>query len=131
MDTKIKTDLFAKQLRARLAQLKEARPRELAAYHDAVNQWRLDLARWIQEHGGKRVLSATPMKSRERYFGDRAGFSTDDFFRGSPLPPEYPDDKVIREIQVLLRQLGITGQATVTVSTGDVARLLEGAPLKD
>ena len=130
MDTKIKTDLFAKQLRARLAQLKEARPRELAAYHDAVKQWRLDLARWIQEHGGQRVLSAQPAKEN-RWHSDRAGFSTDDFFRGSPLPPEYPDDKVIREIQVLLRQLGITGQATVTVSTGDVARLLEGAPLKD
>jgi hypothetical protein len=115
LDTKIKTDLFAKQLRAQLTELKESRAVELAAYHDAVRQWRLDLAQWrldlaqwIQEHGGKH-----------------------DFFRGSPLPPEYPDGKAIREIQPLLRQLGITGQATITVSTADVARLLEGAPLSD
>ena len=109
MDLKIKTELYAKQLR--------------------IKRWRLDLARWIQENGGQRVLDAKPMKNP--HWSDRAGFSTDDFFRGSPQPPDYPDDKVICEIQALLRQLGITGQETVTVSTEDVARLLEGSPLRN
>lgn len=129
MDLKIKTELYAKQLRARLKELKDARPKQLADYHDAVKRWRLDLARWIQENGGRRVLDAKPVKNP--HWSDCAGFSTDDFFRGSPQPPDYPDDKVIREIQALLRQLGITGQETVTVSTEDVARLLEGAPLRE
>ena len=131
METKIKTEAYAKQLRARLKELQDARPKLLADYHDAVEQWRLDLARWIQEHGGQRALDAKPQKERPQYISDRAGFSTDDFFRGSPLPPVYPDDRVIREIRALLRQLSITGQAQVTVSTGDIARLLEGAPIKE
>lgn len=130
METKIKTELFAKQLRARLAHLKDERPKQLAAYHDAVKQWRLDLARWIQENGGQRVLDAKPRRERSRW-DTNAGFDTSEFFRGSPLPPVYPDDKAIREITALLRQLGITGQATVTVTTETVARLLEGAPLRE
>lgn len=131
MHTKVKTTVFAKQLRTRLEELKRERTKELDAYHKAVREWRLALATWIKENGGKRILAMKPEKERNRYGHRGLGFSPSEFFEGAPASPEYPTDKVQREIQALLRQLGITGQATVTISTEDMARYFGDARRED
>lgn len=120
--TKVKTAAFAKQLRDRLAELKKAKPGVKAAYQRALAKWREDLREWVLAHAAERVADVQPYeRSRHR----EPAFDSSSFFRGAPLPPEAPTvDRTIRDIQALLRQLGITGQATVTVSTEQVAELL-------
>lgn len=125
MITKIKTEKYAAKLRKRLAELRAARPKQVVDHKKAVAKWRADLKGWIATNASKRV-DAIEVEKRNRYhsYSDRPEFDTSSFFFGAPNPPEPPSDKQIREIQSLLRHLGITGQATVQVSTEDVARLL-------
>ena len=42
---------------------------------------------------------------------------------GAPNPPREPDDKRIREIQSLLRLIGITGQKSIRVDAKTAERL--------
>jgi hypothetical protein len=123
MQTKIKTKTYAARLRAKLKELQEKRPAELASYKKALDAWRKDLKKWIADNAEQRV-DKIKIDKTERYFGDRIRFNTSSFFVGAPVPPVYPSDKQIRDIRNLLRHLGITGQETITVSTEDVARYL-------
>ncbi len=127
MDTKVKATVYAKALRARLAELKAAREKALAAYKTGVVAWRAELTTWIVDNAKKRIaaVGADEIKRHRTGYNRRDAFAPGYFFVGAPQPPEYPDDKQIRDISALLRQLGITGVETVNVSTEDVKKYLE------
>ncbi len=123
MQTKIKATAYAAKLRAKLAALKAQRPKDQEAYKKALLVWRADLKKWLAEQGPKRVDAAKPERTN-RWGSSLARFDGSDFFAGAPVPPVAPDGKQIRDIQHLLRHLGLTGQETILVSTEDVARYL-------
>jgi hypothetical protein len=119
MQTKIKTAVYAAKLRKRLTLLKGQREKDLAKYKDDLRAWRTDMTKWILSHARMRVeaIGAAELKRG-------AGLNYYEFFVGSPEPPTYTSDEQVRAIQNMLRHLGITGQATITVSTDDVAKYL-------
>lgn len=121
MVTKIKTTVFAAKLRKRLAELKKKREADVKAHKAAIAKWRADLTVWLKANGEKRIVSLTPHPNNRRY--SEPHFNVGSFFDGAPNPPESPDDSMIRKISGMLRHLGITGQATVQVSTQEVAEL--------
>jgi len=123
MITKIKAKVYAAKLRKRLAALKAERPKQLQEYKDGMAKWRKDMKKWVSEHGAKRV-DGLKVEKESRSWRNDIRFNTGEFFSGAPMPPVWPDDKQIREIQALLRHLAITGQQTVQVSTADVASYL-------
>lgn len=125
MDTTIKVTVYAKSLQGRLADLKAAREKALEAHRNDLTKWRKSLVDWIAKNAKSRIGAITVDElKRTRYGANCTPFDTSSFFRGCPDAPTYPDDKQIREITALLRQLGITGQDTVKVSTSDVERYL-------
>ena len=126
MDTKIKATVYAAKLRKRLAELKAQREKNLADYKTNVDAWRKDMAKWLIANAKQKVdaISSANLKKERNSYYSGPGFDTGDFFKGAPAVPTYPRDKQIRDIQNLLRHLGITGQETVNVSTSDVARYL-------
>ena len=123
LETKIKATVYAAKLRTHLAKLRKERPGKLKQYEAAVEHWRDEIAKWLASTGVSRIAKIKLSKKAEPY-GGRLMFSAYDLFEGAPVPPEYPDDRQIRDIQSVLRHLGITGQEHVTVSTSDVTRLL-------
>lgn len=124
MITKIKTTDYAKQLRKKLKELTDARPKILEQYKIDLNRWRADLKAWVRANLDKRIDALQVQGRGRRHFDYSYDFDAAGFFAGAPKPPKYPDDKQIRNIRNLLQQLGITGQKEVHVSTEDVARYL-------
>lgn len=127
MDTTIKVTLYLNSLQARLTELKTD-AQALAAYKVDLVKWRQSLADWLTENAKARIDAITVNELKEKqhrnYRLSDPHFLTDNFFRGCPDAPSYPDDKQIRDITALLRHLSITGQETVKVSTSDVERYL-------
>jgi hypothetical protein len=126
MQTKIKTTVYAKQLRAKLKELEAKRKKDLADYKTNFETWRVRLVEWLRTNGVKRVdvITMTEVKNHTNKYHRSVRFDTSAFFAGAPEPPTYPSDKQIRDIKALLRHLGITGQQTINVTTEDVARHL-------
>lgn len=125
MHTKIKTTVYAAKLRKKLAELKKKRVADLATYKTAVADWKYLLKTWITDHSKTRVDKIGLNEIRTSSNWNRAPrFDANAFFAGAPEPPVYPSDEQIRAITNLLRHLGITRQATVYVSTEDVAKYL-------
>jgi hypothetical protein len=126
METKIKALAYSKHLHARLKELQTQRKKDIVAYDKALADWRKAMVVWLHNTGSDRVLKMTRsslMKER-RYTSN--GIDTQTFLAGAPVVPKYPSDDGINKIKALLRQLAITRQDTVTVSTEDVEKYLIG-----
>jgi hypothetical protein len=133
MQTKVKATLYASKLRAALKDKKQDRAKALKLYMAQLVNWRNDLRKWITAHASDRIDDITAKSLQgDRYSRHNSpGFDAGKFFNGAPRPPEYPGDKQIRAIQAVLRQLAMTGQQTITVSTEDVTRLMGDAEDED
>jgi hypothetical protein len=121
IETKIKTTVFAKKLKARLVQLKAKREQDIAKYKVDFVTWKKDLLKWTLASSKARVDAITPKSTcprTERQYrnSDDAPFDTKAFFLACPDAPTYPSDKQIRDITTLLRQLSISGTETIRLT---------------
>ena len=132
METKMKSTDYAKKLQVRVKILKSRRTAELAAFDKAVKAWRVAFVKWLRVKGPERVKQVTVEEIQEnaRYRGDLS-IDTRRFFSGAPTPPRYPDGKIIRKIEGMLRHLAITGQQTVIVHSSDVEELMVDGEKED
>ena len=124
METRIKTTVYAKNLRARLIELRKEYEAAKKKYGADLLAWRLSLKRWLREQGDIRVegISRTELKDRYR---NSTGFDTQVFFSGAPKPPTYPSDDRVRAVQKALHYLAVTGQTEVRVSSDDVEKFFD------
>lgn len=122
METTVNVTTYAKKLRARQTELEAQRKKEVAAHKAAVAKWRTDLAAWVTANAGR--VQRIALSKPNRWGGDdRLGFEPRQFFIGAPKAPVAPSDENLRRVRALLRQLSITGQKTVRISTREVAEL--------
>jgi hypothetical protein len=122
METSLNTLSYAKKLRTRLAALKARRTKNLKRYDIELKAWKLALKNWVLENVDDRIkkMTRTAIGNGRTHYHD--GWSTN-FFIGAPKEPRKSnEDKLIQDIQGLLRHLAITGQKTIRVSTRDVER---------
>jgi hypothetical protein len=119
IDTRIATSKLVPQLRARLKELQQKRPVELAAYKKAVSVWRSALVAWLRKEAPARVAEIQLERAGRRY-GRYASFHG--FFEDAPEPPEYPEPDEIRQLQALLKQLSIAQPKEVKISTDFVEK---------
>jgi len=124
METRIKTTVYAKNLRARLTELRKEHEAAKKKYTKDLAAWREALKEWIGLHTHNRVASISRTDLKSRYRGNH-GFSTDEFFNGAPKPPTYPSDERIRAVQKALHYLAVTGQTEVRVSSDDVEKFFD------
>lgn len=126
-ETSMKTEVLVKKLHARQKVLKARRPAEIKKYNDAILAWKKKMAAWLKENAVDRIstITKTDLQSNENNhrWGNNPGFDVATFFRGAPRPPVFPPEKQLRGIQKLLRQLAITGQATVRFTSTEVDAL--------
>ena len=124
-DTTMKSTVYAKKLRTRLALLKKQRVVELKKYDAEVMVWRRAMVAWLSANGAARVVGITKQEL-EDYCGRYRRpipFDQEKFFKDAPLPPRFPSNGRIQDIMRVLRHLAITGQATVKVSPSDTQKL--------
>ncbi len=132
METRLKAVSYAKQLKARLMELQTQRKKDLKKYESDVAQWRADMTVWLRGEGVNRVAKMPKSKlQEERRYGTSHVLASDTFFSGAPKVPAYPSDKSIIKIRALLRQLAISGQEHITVSTKDIEEYLIGTEEED
>ena len=119
MNTTMSSAKYKQQLQKRLDALKKVKATIMAQYRRDIESWKLDLCRWLDEHGRDRVNGA----KLQHTWSHSQSIDYVVFFAGSPKPPNKPTiDKKIREIQTLIRQLDISGRQMVNLSTDDVTR---------
>ncbi len=123
LQTKVNATKYAARLRARLAEVIKKRQRALKTYKTDVMKWQKDIASWVEGEGFARARNLKAKKDERDYDRRTLGFDPYAFFSGCPKPPKYPDDKLIREIRAMLRQLAITGQQTIHLYTSDVEHI--------
>jgi hypothetical protein len=127
-DEKMKTTLYAHKLKARLKELQDQRKKNLKKFEADVRTWRVALSSWIRNMAGGRVDNIKTAELRDKYRrSDTPGFNTVRFFDGAPVPPKYPDDKLIRDIQRKIQYLAVTYFKDVYVSEEEVGRFFSGA----
>jgi len=134
MQTKVKAPVYAKKLRARLAELRKRRAQALKEYELAVSLWRTNFCAWLRDTGQKRVdeIKKSELRAYNGKYAHRPGFDVNEFFRDAPRPPIYPDDRQIRGVVAVLRLLGISGQSAIHVGTADITKLFsDDADLED
>lgn len=124
METRIKTTVYAKNLRARLTELRTEHEAAKKKYTKDLAVWREALKQWIGLHTYNRVASISRTELKDRYRGTQ-GFDTQIFFSGAPKPPTYPSDARIRAVQKALHYLAVTGQTEVKVSSDDVEKFFD------
>ena len=118
MESRMKVAVLSKKLRARLAVLKKERVKQLAAYDRQFAKWKLDVARWLREVPADRVKDVRKSDVNGRYYGSASLPAK--VFEGMPKPPSIPSDEAIQRIQKTLRFVALIGQATISVSPGEV-----------
>lgn len=131
METIVNTLTYSKKLRTRLRELEAERAKATESHKAAVVKWRREIVAWVKANADK---AATLQISEPRgYYGDERGlnFNPCHFFHGAPAAPVKPKDDQIRKVRALLRQLAITGQKTIRVSTKDVAEIFGEGKLED
>jgi hypothetical protein len=128
METRLKAVAYAKQLKARLEELQAQRKKDLKKYEEDLSTWRGAMIVWLRGEGVNRIVKMPKSKLQEerRWSSGSPGFASDAFFAGAPKVPACPSDKPILKIRALLRQLAISGQEHITVSTKDVEEYLIG-----
>ena|ERR1700722_14471090 len=133
METTVKSTVYAKKLREHLKKLKQDYAKDMEAYDRAVELWKNVLTGWIKVNAVQRVahISKSELQGFRGFRSHERGFDTTLFFAGAPKPPTRPSNKQICDIQNVLRHLAITGQATVRLSTADVAKLLGDSSYED
>jgi hypothetical protein len=119
METTMKTTVYAKKLRARMAELQKKQAANTKKFHRDVATWKLALAKWLR--------TEAPTLAEKITIGDvtgRGGYHRNQPFNAilekAPQAPSQPDDRRIGQIRGFLRTLAITGQSTVRVSQSDV-----------
>lgn len=130
METIVNTLTYSKKLRTRLRELEAEKVSATAAHKAAVTKWRKDLLAWVKSNAEERTAKLS-IEKPNRWGDDRLNFSPEQFFRGAPKAPVAPTDDQIRKVRALLRQLAITGQKTIRVSTKDVAELFGDGEIAD
>ncbi|MDA4131743.1 MAG: hypothetical protein OK454_01270 [Thaumarchaeota archaeon] len=124
METRMKTTVYAKNLRARLTELRTEYEAAKKKYTKDLATWREELKNWLAMNGRGRVDSISRTELKDRYRGTQ-GFDTQIFFSGAPKPPTYPSDARIRAVQKALHYLAVTGQTEVKVSSDDVEKFFD------
>jgi hypothetical protein len=132
METKMKALAYSRHLHTRLKELQAKRKKDIVVYDKLLAQWRKDMVVWLHNTGSDRILkmSKTSLQKERRYTA--TGLDVQAFFIGAPPVPKYPSDEQINKIKALLRQLAISHQDTITVSTEDVEKyLIKGGEEED
>ena len=124
METRMKTTVYTKNLRARLTELRTEYEAAKKKYTKDLATWREELKNWLAMNGRGRVDSISRTELKNRYRGTQ-GFDTSLFFSGAPKPPTYPSDARIRAVQKALHYLAVTGQTEVKVSSDDVEKFFD------
>lgn len=124
METRIKTTVYAKNLRARLTELRKEHEAAKKKFDKNLATWRSDTKTWLKVHGEQRVDAITRTELKDRYRNSR-GFNIETFFSGAPKPPTYPSDQRVRAVQKALHYLAVTGQTEVRVSSDDVEKFFD------
>lgn len=131
MDTNVSTLSYAKQLRARLRELEVEHRSALVKHVKDVVKWRKEIVVWVRQNADK-AGKLSIKEPRGHYSEERElNFDPRAFFRGAPAAPVKPKDDQIRKVRALLRQLSITGQKTVRVSTREVGEIFGEGKLED
>lgn len=118
METTIKAAVLAKALKARIATLKTERSEALAKFAKDFDAWKTAARKWVVAELPKRIQAARYSDVNNRSYRNN-DLNLDDvvLLAGAPKPPQYPSDERLRKVQALLRQLAISGQATMKLST--------------
>lgn len=135
MDTVIKATVLAANLKKQLTKLQAERKAALNKFDLDFKAWKAAAVRWCAKELPARITRTTRgdlLEERSRYNGGNAlQLNADRLFDGAPKPPTYPSEKRITEVRALLRQLSISGQVTMKLSTTDVAKFLGPVPGDD
>jgi hypothetical protein len=132
METKMKALAYSRHLHTRLKELQTRRKKNIVAYDKALAEWRKAMVVWLHNAGSDRILKMpkSSLQKERRYTA--TGLDVQAFFIGAPPVPKYPSDEQINKIKALLRQLAISRQDTITVSTEDVEKyLIKGGEEED
>ena len=127
MNTKVKVTVFAAKLRARKAALQKQRKVDLAKYTKAIEVWKLDAAALVAKNVSTiKKIPSTELRSNSGYRSPWRETIGKTVTVGLTDPPAFPLDDAIRKIDGMLKQLSITGQATISLSTDEVMKYLGG-----
>lgn len=113
-ETRIRADVLAKKLRARIQVLKRERTKALKQYDLDFERWKKEIAVWLRTEPQKRIPKVRKTQLDRYYSGNLLGLPKY-VFEGAPQPPSPPSDKTIQIIQKTIRYIAFTGTGTVTV----------------
>jgi hypothetical protein len=126
LSTQMKSTV-SKKLRVRIATLKKQKAAADKLFAAEYKRWQLDMAAWLKTEGAKRIMLMSPHGPKT--YGSPVHDSL--FWSDAPKRPSKSDiEKKIQECQRMLRQLGITGQATVKIGPSEVDKFF-GVPDAD
>lgn len=121
LSTQMKSTAFAKKLREHIAVLKRRKSVADKRYGEECFEWRKQLGTWLRSTGAARIQSMTSTQMSQASYGCPVENSW--FWEGAPKKPSKPNiEKKIHECQRMLRQLGITGQATVKIGPSEIEK---------
>lgn len=131
-EPKMKTTVYAKKLKKRLFELKAERVKALKKFEVDVAAWRKAMLAWVRDTAVVKVNQIKTVEIKDKYRrSDTPGFNTVKYFEGSPQPPIYPNDKLIRDIQRKIQYLAIIHLTEVYVGEDEVGRFFSGADADD